>query len=80
MALMPFDDNNCKVFHAGTVQQDDKVLTSGGRVLCVTALGESVEKAQALAYENATKITWPGVQLRTDIGYRAVARERLKNA
>ena len=78
--LNTVNNDNCKVFHAGTVEQDEKVLTSGGRVLCVTALGESVEKAQALAYENATKITWPGVQLRKDIGYRAVARERSKNA
>ncbi len=78
--LNTVNNDNCKVFHAGTVEQNEKVLTSGGRVLCVTALGESVEKAQALAYENATKITWPGVQLRKDIGYRAVARERSKNA
>ena len=78
--LNTVNNDNCKVFHAGTVEQDEKVLTSGGRVLCVTALGESVEKAQALAYENATQITWPGVQLRKDIGYRAVARERSKNA
>ncbi|MDG1937300.1 MAG: phosphoribosylamine--glycine ligase [Pseudomonadales bacterium] len=77
--LNTVDDENCKVFHAGTVQENESVLTSGGRVLCVTALGESVEKAQTLAYQNATKITWPGVQLRKDIGYRAVARERSKN-
>jgi phosphoribosylamine--glycine ligase len=77
--LNTVDDENCKVFHAGTVQENESVLTSGGRVLCVTALGESVEKAQTLAYKNATKITWPGVQLRKDIGYRAVARERSKN-
>ncbi|HAW14936.1 MAG TPA: phosphoribosylamine--glycine ligase [Cellvibrionales bacterium] len=72
-------DDNCKVFHAGTTQQGDNVLTNGGRVLCVTALGETAEKAQALAYENSAKITWPGVQSRQDIGYRAVARERSKN-
>jgi phosphoribosylamine--glycine ligase len=73
--LNAVNDDNCKVFHAGTTHQDDKVLTNGGRVLCVTALGESVERAQTLAYENAVKITWDGVQLRKDIGYRAVARE-----
>ncbi|MDG1293329.1 MAG: phosphoribosylamine--glycine ligase [Pseudomonadales bacterium] len=72
-------DDNCKVFHAGTTQQDENVLTNGGRVLCVTALGETAEQAQALAYENSAKITWPGVQSRKDIGYRAVARERSKN-
>ncbi len=72
-------DANCKVFHAGTTQKDNDVLTNGGRVLCVTALGETIEKAQALAYENSAKITWPGVQSRKDIGYRAVARERSKS-
>ena len=72
-------DANCKVFHAGTTQKDKDVLTNGGRVLCVTALGETIEKAQALAYENSAKITWPGVQSRKDIGYRAVARERSKS-
>ena len=77
--LNAIDDDNCKVFHAGTAQENTSVLTNGGRVLCVTALGESVEKAQTLAYKNASKISWPGVQLRKDIGYRAVARERLKS-
>jgi len=72
-------DANCKVFHAGTTQKENDVLTNGGRVLCVTALGETIEKAQALAYENSAKITWPGVQSRKDIGYRAVARERSKS-
>ena len=77
--LNAIDDDNCKVFHAGTAQENTSVLTNGGRVLCVTAIGESVEKAQTLAYKNASKISWPGVQLRKDIGYRAVARERLKS-
>ena len=72
-------DDNCKVFHAGTTQQGDDVLTNGGRVLCVTALGKTAEQAQTLAYENSAKITWPGVQSRKDIGYRAVARERSKS-
>ena len=72
-------DDNCKVFHAGTTQEADDVLTNGGRVLCVTALGKTAEQAQTLAYENSAKITWPGVQSRKDIGYRAVARERSKS-
>ena len=72
-------DDNCKVFHAGTTQEGDDVLTNGGRVLCVTALGKTAEQAQTLAYENSAKITWPGVQSRKDIGYRAVARERSKS-
>ena len=60
------------VFHAGTVQQDGQIVTSGGRVLCVTALGESVKAAQAKAYEVAAKIHFDGAQYRKDIGYRAL--------
>ena len=60
------------VFHAGTVQQDGQIVTSGGRVLCVTALGESVKAAQAKAYEVVAKINFDGAQYRKDIGYRAL--------
>jgi len=69
------DTDSCKTFHAGTAQDGDKVITSGGRVLCVTALGNTVTQAQALAYESAEKISWDGVFCRSDIGYRAIARE-----
>jgi phosphoribosylamine---glycine ligase len=62
------------VFHAGTAEQDGQVVTNGGRVLCVTALGENVKLAQKLAYEAATNIGWDGMQYRTDIGYRAINR------
>ncbi|EGV52729.1 phosphoribosylamine--glycine ligase [Candidatus Endoriftia persephone] len=65
-----------KVFHAGTAEQDGQVLTAGGRVLCATALGEDVATAQARAYQLARSISWEGVYLRNDIGYRAVAREQ----
>jgi phosphoribosylamine--glycine ligase len=65
-----------KVFHAGTALADDKVVTSGGRVLCAVGLGETVESAQRQAYELADAIHWDGMQYRRDIGYRAVARER----
>ncbi|KRT53785.1 phosphoribosylamine--glycine ligase [endosymbiont of Ridgeia piscesae] len=65
-----------KVFHAGTAEQDGQVVTAGGRVLCATALGESVAAAQARAYQLARSISWEGVYLRNDIGYRAVAREQ----
>jgi phosphoribosylamine--glycine ligase len=65
-----------KVFHAGTLLEGGQVLTNGGRVLCVTALGESVSLAQQRAYETVHTIKWPRVYFRTDIGYRAVARER----
>lgn len=65
-----------KVFHAGTKLQDDQVVTSGVRVLCVTALGDSVGDAQKRAYDMVEKIQWDNVYYRTDIGYRAVAREK----
>lgn len=67
--------NSSKVFHAGTKQTELGTVTNGGRVLCVTALGESVAKAQALAYQSADKINWEGCIYRKDIGYRAIARE-----
>jgi phosphoribosylamine--glycine ligase len=66
---------DCKVFHAGTALKDGAVVTSGGRVLCVTALGATVSAAQKRAYETVKKIQWRGAQYRTDIGYRAIARE-----
>src|SRR5690554_1417588 len=65
-----------KVFHAGTAMQDDTVVTSGGRVLCVTAMGETVAQAQARAYQHLDKISWEGCFSRRDIGYRAIAREQ----
>ncbi|MGO2131351.1 MAG: phosphoribosylamine--glycine ligase [Halomonas sp.] len=66
-----------KVFHAGTTQGDDgEVLTSGGRVLCVTALGDSVSAARDLAYRGVEAIGWKGVTFRRDIAHRAIAREQ----
>ncbi|MCE1181004.1 MAG: phosphoribosylamine--glycine ligase [Rhodocyclales bacterium] len=62
------------VFHAGTADKDGQVITNGGRVLCVTALGENVKLAQKAAYEAAAQISWEGVQYRRDIGYRAISR------
>ena len=64
-----------KVFHAGTRATDGKVVTNGGRVLCAVGLGTSVSQAQAQAYTLVDAITWPGMQCRRDIGFRAVARE-----
>lgn len=69
------DDKTTKVFHAGTATNNGKVVTSGGRVLCVTALGDSVSEAQARAYQRVKQIRWNKAYYRTDIGYRAVARE-----
>jgi len=74
--LHPTDESLCKVFHAGTRLQDNKVVTDGGRVLCAVALGENVTEAQANAYRLVADISWDGAYYRKDIGYRAVARER----
>ncbi|MDH3280217.1 MAG: phosphoribosylamine--glycine ligase [Gammaproteobacteria bacterium] len=68
-----------KVFHAGTTQRDGAIVTDGGRVLCVTALGETVSEAQRSAYDMVAQIHWPDAYWRTDIGYRAVAREQSKH-
>ena len=65
-----------KVFHAGTALHQGEVVTAGGRVLCVCALGASVSEAQSAAYERVRGITWKDAYYRSDIGYRAVARER----
>ncbi|MEF2485166.1 phosphoribosylamine--glycine ligase [Vibrio mimicus] len=67
-----------KVFHAGTETQGDQVVTNGGRVLCATALGNTVLEAQQRAYQLADQINWNGMFCRRDIGYRAIAREQAK--
>ncbi len=65
-----------KVFHAGTAERDGDVVTNGGRVLCVTALGDTVKAAQAAAYAAVAGIQWHGMFCRRDIGWRAIAREQ----
>lgn len=65
-----------KVFHAGTSENNGDVVTSGGRVLCATALGNTVLEAQQRAYALSKQISWDGVFYRNDIGYRAIAREQ----
>ncbi len=70
------DTDHSKVFHAGTKLEGDKVVTAGGRVVCVSALGSSVSEAQQKAYAHVKKIQWDGAFYRNDIGYRAVAREQ----
>jgi phosphoribosylamine--glycine ligase len=68
-----FDDaNDCAVFHAGTTLDGAKLLTSGGRVLCVTALADSVRMAQQKAYQVIKGIHFDGMQYRSDIGFRAL--------
>jgi phosphoribosylamine--glycine ligase len=69
-------DADCLVFHAGTVERNGRTLTSGGRVLCVTGLGDSVKIAQSRAYQAVETIRFAGMQYRGDIGYRAIARKR----
>ena len=64
-----------KVFHAGTKMENDQVVTSGGRVLCIVALGDSVSSAQSLAYDRVKTISWDNVYYRDDIGHRAIRRE-----
>ena len=68
--------NDGKVFHAATAIVDDDVVTSGGRVLCVTSLGETVKQAQRSAYEAVARIHFNGMQYRTDIGHRAIAARK----
>lgn len=70
------DDASAKVFHAGTRLDNDQVVTSGGRVLCATALGNTVTEAQQKAYRQVNSISWDGVYFRDDIAYRAIAREQ----
>jgi phosphoribosylamine--glycine ligase len=70
------DDSLAKVFHAGTARNDGDVVTSGGRVLCVVGLGDSVSAARDTAYRRAARIDWDGAFYRKDIGHRAIAREQ----
>lgn len=69
------ESDDAKVFHAGTASHNGSVVTAGGRVLCATALGESVTQAQQSAYQLAKTISWDGMFHRNDIAYRAIARE-----
>jgi len=64
--------NDCKVFHAGTARQGEDIVTAGGRVLCVSALGDDIAQAQARAYQAAATINWRDVYFRRDIGHRAI--------
>ncbi len=71
---LPAEAEDAVVFQAGTVEKDGQLLTNGGRVLCVTALGESVRTAQQRAYQALNGIQFAGMQFRQDIGYRAIKR------
>ncbi|MDX1507291.1 MAG: phosphoribosylamine--glycine ligase [Woeseiaceae bacterium] len=76
--LAEADSDTQKVFHAGTAMSGDEVVTSGGRVLCVVGLGDTVAKAASEAYDAVDKIRWDDVYFRRDIGHRAIARERAR--
>lgn len=76
IAGLPNAMDDMHVFHAGTSMQDGKIVTNGGRVLCVTALGDDVNTAQRRAYEVARGIRFEGCQMRSDIGNRAILRNR----
>jgi phosphoribosylamine--glycine ligase len=69
-------ESDCLVFHAGTYEKDGQVFSNGGRVLCVTGLGDSVKMAQTRAYQGVDTIHFAGMQCRRDIGFRAIARKR----
>jgi phosphoribosylamine--glycine ligase len=69
---LPKDLHDAMVFHAGTTEKEGQILTSGGRVLCVTALADSVKQAQQKAYQTAMPIAFEGMQMRQDIGHRAI--------
>ncbi len=73
---LPKKLEDAHVFHAGTAMRDGKVVTSGGRVLCVTTLGDSVKMAQRRAYQIAEAIHFDGCQMRHDIGYRATGKRK----
>ena len=73
---LPIEHDGFKVFHAGTEYVDGDIISNGGRVLCITALGDSVQSAQKKAYSKLSSIKWDDSFYREDIGYRAIEREK----
>jgi phosphoribosylamine--glycine ligase len=70
------DSDTAKVFHAGTAESEGSIVTSGGRVLCVVGLGDTVASAAGVAYDAVKKVCWDSIYYRRDIGHRAIAREQ----
>jgi phosphoribosylamine--glycine ligase len=70
--VVPADSEDAKIFHAGTKLDNNNMVSNGGRVLCATALGSSIQEAQQKAYELVDKIDWHGSYYRTDIGFKAL--------
>src|SRR4029079_19139066 len=73
---IPSPADDCRVFHAGTKLQDGMLVTNGGRVLCVTALGDSLRIARTRAYEAIERLRYDGMQFRRDIGHHALKKTR----
>jgi phosphoribosylamine--glycine ligase len=71
---IPTETPDCVTFHAGTILKENQLITSGGRVLCVVGLGDSVRMAQRQAYAGVDQIRFDGAQFRKDIGWRALKR------
>jgi len=76
IAALPADGEDLRVFHAGTLRQGEELRTAGGRVLCVTALGDGLRAARKRAYEGVAQVRFEGMQFRTDIGSRSLGRGR----
>jgi phosphoribosylamine--glycine ligase len=74
IGALPKPAADCRVFHAGTRLEGQTLVTNGGRVLCVTALGDSVKMARARAYEALEAVRFEGMQYRKDIGHRALKK------
>ena len=70
--MLPAENDSLHVFHAGTKAHEGQTVVSGGRVLCVVGLGETVKDAAQKAYDGVKKVRFDGMQYRTDIGYRAM--------
>tara|TARA_B100001250_G_C19353725_1_gene594501 strand:- start:254 stop:634 length:381 start_codon:yes stop_codon:yes gene_type:complete len=67
-----FDKENTKIFHSGTLIENNNILTNGGRVLCVTALGDDLSESHVNAYSAVKQINWDGKYYRKDIGFRVM--------
>jgi phosphoribosylamine--glycine ligase len=72
LGLESISEDSCKVFHAGTAKKEGKIVTNGGRVLCVCALADTIKNAQEAAYKCVDKINWKSKYNRTDIGFKAI--------
>jgi phosphoribosylamine--glycine ligase len=70
--IVPTDSEDAKIFHAGTKLDSNNIVSNGGRVLCATAIGNSIQEAQNRAYELVDKVDWHGSYYRTDIGFKAL--------